>query len=74
MQPLTPSERREIERIKNYITEGKIVGIDFYGDWDNLIDNLNFGDNQTDKELWLKVLSMALEHNEAIEKSWRELK
>ena len=57
MQPLTPAERREIERIKLRMTTENTVVIG--------VDNDN-------RELWLKVLTMALECNQVLEVEWRK--
>ena len=65
MQPLTPAERRFLERMKNDISMNKIVRIDFNGQDMTNEEKLGY------KELWLKVLTMVLECNEALETEWR---
>ena len=65
MQPLTPAERRFLERMKNDISMGQIVKIDFNGQDMTNEEKLGY------KELWLKVLTMALETNEVLEASWK---
>ena len=62
MQPLSPAERRFLERMKNDISMGQIVKIDFNGQDMTNEEKLGY------KELWLKVLTMALECNEALAK------
>ena len=65
MQPLTPAERRFLERMKNDISMGQIVKIDFNGQDMTNEEKLGY------KELWLKVLTMALECNEALSRAWQ---
>ena len=60
MQPLTPAERREIERIKLNIVELRQGG------------HISTAFNDSNRELWLKVLTMALECNEALETAWKQ--
>ena len=60
MQPLTPAERREIELWKREVLENR-----------SKCTTVIINDESIDIELWLKVLTMALECNEALETSWR---
>ena len=65
MQPLTPAERREIERVKNELLSCQTASVDLYDENDNpILDNIG------NRELWLKVLTMALETNEALSEAW----
>ena len=66
MQPLTPTERRFLERMKNDISMNKIVRIDFNGQDMTNEEKLGY------KELWLKVLTIALEYNEVLQKEWNK--
>lgn len=58
MQPLTPNERREVEQKINTIK--------------NLCSDQRAVLSYRDKELWLKVLSMALAQDDAILEEWRK--
>ena len=60
MQPLTPAERREIEVLRQ-----DIIAIR------QNLDSHSIMFSPKNKELWLKVLTMALECNEALETSWK---
>ena len=60
MQPLTPAERREIERIKLNIVELRQGG------------HISTAFNDSNRELWLKVLTMALKCNEVLQKEWNK--
>jgi len=65
MRILTPAEQREVERIKGKMTTGEITGIDLYTEQDNLVvTTLN-------KELWLNILDLALQANEAMKTEWQ---
>jgi len=65
MRILTPAEQREVERIKSKMTTGEIIGIDLYTEHDNLVvTTLN-------KELWLNILDLALQANDAMKDAWR---
>lgn len=67
MQPLTPNERREIEQIKTKLTTCQTASVDLYDENDNpILDNVG------NRDLWLKVLSMALAQNDAILDEWRK--
>lgn len=63
MQPLTPSERREVEEVKEELRKSY-----------NQTFGIQINDNTEvyDKDLWLKVLSMALEHSETLMSEWRK--
>ena len=67
MQPLTPAERREIERAKDAIKQSGVKGLSI----EDAFDSIYFSSN---KELWLKVLTMALSQNEAVMAEWRKTK
>ena len=66
MQPLTPTERRFLERMKNDISMGQIVKIDFNG------QDMTNEEKSGYKELCLKVLTMALECNERAQADWNK--
>lgn len=68
MQPLTPNERRQIERIKNLVMTNKLDRIGFQSAWG--FDNEIVYHLPEDQELWLKVMSMVLETNEALSRAW----
>ena len=65
MQPLIPNERRTIERIKEFIISGRITGIEFFNEFE-VKEEFNLLEDEH-KDLWLKILSMVFEANEAIE-------
>ena len=66
MQPLTPAERREIESLKN-----AILKVDNATAYFITAEEEYLGEYIGTREIWLKVLTMALETNEAIEASWK---
>ena len=68
MQPLTPAERREIERVKSLIQSEQVDTITLNSEPDEVM-KFYMSD---ERELWLKVLTMALETNETLEASWRQ--
>ena len=63
MRILTPAETRQVEAIKS--KSGIITGIDLYDKDDNLVDTL-------DIELWLSILNLALQANDAMKEAWRK--
>ena len=69
MQPLTPAEHREIESLKNAILKFGSVTADFVTREEEIIEQY-----VGDRDLWLKVLTMALECNQVLEVEWRKQK
>lgn len=70
MRILTPAEVREVEKIRNLLVVGhgetETVWID---DFHGPVLNISLEDEN--KELWLNVLDMALQANEAMLLAWR---
>ncbi len=71
MRILTLAEVRQIERIRNLIVSYDITGIDTYDKDDNLVDDFNLN-RPDDKELWLNILDLAIQANDATKESWRK--
>ena len=67
MQPLTPAERHIIQKLVDRISKSEFADADFWAGEDEVIDS-NIGN----RELWLKVLTMALECNEMLQKEWNK--
>jgi len=71
MRILTPIEQREVEKVKDMIVKG-------HGETeDNWIDDMH-GDvlnidlvSKSNRELWLNILDLALQANDAMKEAWR---
>ena len=67
MQPLTPAERREIESLKNAILKVNNATAYFI-----TAEEEYLGEYIGTREIWLKVLTMALECNERAQADWNK--
>lgn len=67
MQPLTPNERREVEKRKKDAENIR----QYTG---NYTMRMAITITPKNADLWLKVLSMALEHNDKLSDEWRSKK
>ena len=70
MQPLTPTERRKVEEIKSHVLNSRCENV-YFETFDHEGD-LVYVDTLAGKELWLKVLTMALKCNEVLQKEWNK--
>lgn len=61
MRILTPTEQREVERIKQSISK-----LYFPTDDVTIVIDYHY------KELWLNILDLALQQNDAMKESWRK--
>ncbi len=71
MRILTPAGVRQVESVRDMIVKGYGFIVGSYIDEDSGTLNLDM-DSETNKELWLNILDLALRQSESLGSDWRK--